>query len=85
MIVVDTNVISYLFINGIYTEYAEKLLKTDPDWIAPLLWRSEFRSVLSLYMRKTKLTVSDAIKLTQLAEGFMENNEYPALVYFLKQ
>lgn len=86
MTVVDTNVISYLFINGDYTKYAEKLLSIDPDWISPLLWRSEFRSVFSLYIRKNKITLDEANKLTQLAEEFMENKEFhvdSTLVYEL--
>ena len=76
MIVVDTNVIAYLFIKGEYTEFAEKLLRLDPEWISPPLWRSEFRSVLSLYIRKNKLTVKDAYSIAQLAEEFMEGREF---------
>ena len=76
MIVVDTNVISYLFINGDKTKQARKLLNIDPEWISPLLWRSEFRSVLSLYIRKNMLTKEDAGKLSDLAEEFMERREF---------
>lgn len=76
MIVVDTNVICYLFIKGIYTEYAEKLLRSDADWISTLLWRSEFRIVLSLFIRKNNITISNANNLTQLAEEFMEGKEF---------
>jgi hypothetical protein len=43
---VDTNVMSHLLLPTPHTAAAERLLKTDPDWAAPLLWRSEFRNVL---------------------------------------
>jgi predicted nucleic acid-binding protein len=76
VIVVDTNVIAYLFIKGEYSEFAEKLLKIDSEWISPPLWRSEFRSVLSLYIRKNKLTVMYAYKIAQLAEEFMNEREF---------
>ena len=76
MIVVDTNVIAYLFIKGEYSNFSEKLLKTDSEWISPPLWLSEFRSVLSLYIRKNQLTVDDAERIAQLAENFMEGREF---------
>ena len=75
MIVVDTNVLAYLFIKGEYTEFAENLLTMDPEWISSPLWRSEFRSVLSLYIRKNKLTIKDATQIAQLAEEFMDGRE----------
>ena len=50
MIVVDTNILVYLYLPTKYTPHAEKLLENDPVWIAPYLWRSEFRNVLALLM-----------------------------------
>ena len=52
MIVVDTNIIAYLYLPTEYTEGAESLLIREPIWSAPSLWRSEFRNVLALYLRK---------------------------------
>ena len=76
MIVVDTNVIAYLFINGDQTEKAKSLLLYDPEWIAPVLWRSEFRSLLALYMRKKYFGVEEALLIMNEAENFMDENEY---------
>lgn len=56
MIVVDTNVLAYLYLPGEYTAVAEVLLERDPDWAAPVLWRSEFRIILAGHIRRGSLT-----------------------------
>lgn len=40
MIVVDSNILAYLYLPGDFTEQAERLLGENPDWVAPSLWRS---------------------------------------------
>jgi predicted nucleic acid-binding protein len=52
MIVVDTNVLAYLYLPGEYTAAAETLLEQDSDWAEPILWRSEFRNILARYLRR---------------------------------
>ena len=76
MIVVDTNIISYLYIAGEFSSQAEKVLLKDSKWAAPLLWRSEFRSVLAQYIRKGLLTLEDTIEIMESASALMENNEF---------
>jgi predicted nucleic acid-binding protein len=76
MIVVDTNVIAYLWLQGSQTRYAEDLLKKDPDWIAPLLWRSEFRNVLAGYFRNKDISINLALQLMQEAESHMNGREF---------
>lgn len=76
MIVVDTNIISYFYISGDRSRQAERLLATDPHWNAPVLWRSEFRNVLSLYLRKSILQLDDVLIIIQQAEKLMHDNEY---------
>ena len=56
MIVVDTNVIAYFYLPTEHTPLAEKLMMQEPVWAAPILWRSELRNVLALYLRKKALT-----------------------------
>ena len=41
MIVVDANVLIYLWLKQSYAETAAALLSSDPHWIAPLLWRMD--------------------------------------------
>lgn len=76
MIVVDTNILAYLYLPTKYTDQAEQLLQQEPVWAAPYLWRSEFRNVLALYIRKDLISFAQALKIQQSAEGLMRGNEY---------
>jgi predicted nucleic acid-binding protein len=76
MIVVDTNVLAYLWLPGQRTEAAENLLRNDPDWNAPLLWRSEFRNVLAGCLRRGDLTLETALQIVDGAEGQMRGREF---------
>ena len=76
MIVVDSNIIAYLYLPGEHTEKAEALLERDPDWAAPLLWRSEFRNILAGYMRRKTLTFEDARALQLEAESLLAGAEH---------
>lgn len=76
MIVVDTNVVAYLYLPGQHTARAEALLAQDGEWMAPLLWRSEFRNILAGYMRRNTLTFEQASALQTEAEALMAGNEY---------
>jgi len=76
MIVVDTNVLAYLWLPGDRTMAAERLLKRDPDWNAPLLWRSEFRNVLAGFLRRGDVTLETALQIADGAEGQMRGREY---------
>lgn len=68
MIVVDTNVLVYLLLPCPKTALAEILLDAQPQWAAPPLWRSEFRNVLTGYLRRGLLERSRAVALMQEAE-----------------
>ena len=76
MIVVDSNVVAYLYLPGDYTENAEALLEHDADWSAPLLWRSEFRNILAGYMRRKTLTFEAARDLQLEAESLLAGAEH---------
>jgi predicted nucleic acid-binding protein len=76
VIVADTNLIAYFFIKGDFTDQAKAVFRKDPAWIAPLLWRSEFRNVLALYIWKGYLNLVDALDLMQEAELLMSGMEY---------
>ena len=76
MIVADTNIISYLFLPTDYSAKASQLFVKDSEWIAPELWRSEFRNVLALYLRQNLITLTQALALQAEAESLMNDREY---------
>ena len=76
MIVVDTNVLVYLLLSGEHTAQAERVLRRDPVWAAPLLWRSEFRNVLAVYMPQGRLSLDQALQLMDNAEILLQGREY---------
>lgn len=76
MIVVDSNIIAYLYLNSERSEDAELILRKDPDWAAPVLWRSEFRNVLAFYMRKRILDLAASQSIMAAAEARMSGFEY---------
>ena len=78
MIVVDTNVIGYLYLEGRDGSLAERVWMKDSEWVAPLLWRSELRNVLALYLRKRWLTLRESLEIMAAATGMMEGREYEA-------
>ena len=62
MIVVDANVLVY---HSVATDRLSDLARIararDAGWIAPPLWRSEFRNALFGYLRRAQLAVDEAI------------------------
>lgn len=76
MIVVDNDVISYFWLEATRTEAARRARKKDTDWIAPYLWRSEFRSVLQQHMRVKGLPYSEALRYAEKAERDMQGSEF---------
>lgn len=76
MIVVDSNILAYLYLPGEHTATAEALLEAQPDWTAPILWRSEFRNILAGYMRRKMLTFEQAYAIQTEAEDLLYGAEY---------
>jgi predicted nucleic acid-binding protein len=76
VIVADTNLIAYLFIDGEFTKEAESIYQADSDWVAPYLWRSEFRNILALYLRKKILSLAESKAIAQSAKELFSGNEF---------
>lgn len=76
MIVVDTNLLVYLYVSGQRTAQAEAVLIRDPVWVAPLLWRSEFRNSLAGLVHGRALHLDDAVRIAHEAERMMTGGEY---------
>ena len=81
MIVVDTNILAYLYLPTAQTSKAEALLERDSDWAAPILWRSEFRNILAGYLRRGTLTFEAACSIQAEAEDLLAGREFDVNSY----
>ena len=81
MIVVDTNIIGYLFLSSEQSLSAERALKKDSEWAAPIIWRSELRNVLALYMRKNIIKLEHAQSIMNGALELLRGREYEVSSY----
>jgi predicted nucleic acid-binding protein len=76
MIVVDSNVIAYCWIHGQRTGLVHRLRRSDPDWHAPVLWRSELRNILAGYQRDGSLDGSQVRQVMTAAEAGLVGREH---------
>jgi predicted nucleic acid-binding protein len=76
VIVVDSNVIAYCWINGDRSPLVHRLRRRDPQWHAPVLWRSEMRSILAGYWRDRSLTETQSRQVMAAAEAGMAGREH---------
>jgi predicted nucleic acid-binding protein len=76
LIVADTNLLAYLLLPGQHTGAAERVFQADHEWAAPVLWRSELRSVLGQQLRRGELDVAGALVLFSHAERILDRREY---------
>ena len=76
MIVVDTNALVHLLLGGEQTASARRAFGKDPEWAAPISWRSEFRNVLSMLMRRQVLSLAHALEAAREAEVLMSGREF---------
>ena len=76
MIAVDTNLLVHFYLRSERSELADKAFLKDPEWVAPLLWRSEFLNVLTTCLRKNIVNLELAIEIVGEAELLMESGEY---------
>jgi predicted nucleic acid-binding protein len=76
VIVTDTNLVTFLVVRNEQTELAASVCEADPVWIAPLLWRSEFRNALSKYILHGGMTLDAALLALRSAEEIIGGREY---------
>ncbi len=76
MIAVDTNLIVDLFLPTPHTDLARAIARRDAEWHAPLLWRSEFASVLWQHHRSSGLPLEAARALHRSACAWMDGTEH---------
>jgi len=76
VIAVDTNLIVDLFLRTPHTELARTIARRDDQWHAPLLWRSEFASMLWQHHRASDLPLEAAAELHRRACAWMDGTEH---------
>jgi predicted nucleic acid-binding protein len=59
LIVVDSNVLAYLLIEGEQTPQAAAVWRLDPEWCLPVLWRHEFLNILATYVKAGGADIAD--------------------------
>lgn len=78
MIVVDTNVVAYFFIEGERTAAARALRQAEPRWRLPPLWRHEYLNVLATYTRRGGTDIDTARGLWHTATALLADSEQDA-------
>src|SRR2546422_5271298 len=73
MVLVDTNVLAYLLIQGDRTAAAQELRQRDPDWRSEALILVEFSNVLASSMAIRDLRLDTAQRLLSNAVNLLEN------------
>ena len=76
MIIVDTNVLVYLFVQSTQTHSAMTVRMKDPNWHASLLWRSEFRNAMARHMRAGTFTFDQALSTLRQVENMMDGKDH---------
>lgn len=89
MIVVDTNIIAGLYFPSPNNQQVEDLKRFDDFWIAPHLWKSEFRNVACQYFRRGLISFEEASEAVQIAEedmeGYSQSVNSPEVLATIKQ
>ena len=76
MIVADASLIGYFAIRGTHSELADAVCEQDAVWVAPMLWRSEFRNALAKYIQHAGMTMEAALLALRSAEEVIGGREY---------
>ena len=76
MIVVDSNILAYLWLPGSATETAKSVWERDNEWHVPVLWRSELRNILVGYLRRGVLDYEAIKSVMQLMEETLHSREH---------
>lgn len=71
MLLVDTNVLAYLLIEGDRTPSAQALYERDSDWHSEAFILTEFANVLATYVRTKALTLREGLALLARAQATM--------------
>ncbi len=71
MVLVDTNILAFLMIEGDRTPSAQQLFERDSDWCSEAFAMVEFSNILATYIRTKALTQAQGIRLLTEAQTLM--------------
>src|SRR5438874_114823 len=72
MIVIDSNVLAYLLIDGGKTAEARSLLERDPDWHSDAFVLVELTNILATAVRTRRLAIPRAVAALAQAQAVIE-------------
>ena len=72
MIVADTNLVAYTVIPGPLDRDVQCVRAIDPDWVAPLLVRSELLNVVATYLAQKRMDRDRALATFNRGMSFVE-------------
>jgi predicted nucleic acid-binding protein len=76
VIVADTTLIACFTVHNVQADLADAIYEADPDWTAPILWRSELRNVIVKYMKHAGMSMDSAILALESAEETISGHDY---------
>ena len=77
MIVVDTNIVAYLFLDGDKHPQARRVLERDPHWRTSPLWVHEFCNTLTKHHKAGLLTREECERALSKALAAIRPTEQP--------
>lgn len=77
MIVVDTNIVAYAFIEGPRTRLAREAFRRDPEWRLPELWRHEFLNILATFTRRGGASLEQVSVVWRQADAALALFQHP--------
>jgi hypothetical protein len=78
MIVVSTDIVAALYLPGENTGTAEAVLKRDPAWASPMLWRTLFPHYVTEPLRLGAVTPGLVVLMLEEAEKLFLSREFPS-------
>ncbi len=81
MIVADASLLVELWLPGHNFDVTVQVLNTDSDWIAPGLWRSEYRNIIAKYLRANIIDLDFAHAAMIEGLEFMSHREHDVSSY----
>jgi predicted nucleic acid-binding protein len=74
VVLVDTNILAYLLIEGDRTAAAQELYERDADWRSEAFVMVEFTNILATYVQTKALTQEQAVKLLIKAQALLSTS-----------